>query len=166
MGCEPNVPITTFILISTTKPVTVQAVKLGSLPNICKLKDRVAELHKTVQDINKNNNDIGRKNTSILKLPSFTDGNFVLVAREECFAVNKLALRWPGSRRVLWAIKDYSYLVDDLRTGESGVLHTSRLKFYHDLTMDTEAVMFHVVQSDTGMIMQRLMRVEGHPDGR
>ena len=63
------------------------------------------------------------------------------------------------------AINDYVYLVEDLRTGESEELHASRLKFYHDPTLDTDAVMSHVLQSETGMTVQRLLRLKEHPDG-
>ena len=63
------------------------------------------------------------------------------------------------------AINDDVYLVEDLRTGELEELHASRLKFYHDQTLDMDAVMSHVLQSETGMTVQRLLRLEEHPDG-
>lgn len=165
MGREPTAPIATFLRNSTTKSVTVDATKLESLMNITQLKNRVAELHPIVENTLEKNRSIGRKNASRGKLPNFTEGDFVLVAREDFFAGEKLALRWRGPRRVQRAINDYVYLIEDLRTGESEELHASRLKFYHDPTLNTDVIMSHVIQSETGMTVQRLMGLEEHSDG-
>lgn len=37
--------------------------------------------------------------------------------------------------------------------------HGTRLKFYHDLSLDTEANMSHIFTPETGMPVQRLMRL-------
>ena len=39
------------------------------------------------------------------------------------------------------ALSDYAYQVEDLRTGLVEDVHGSRLKFYHDSTLDTDAIM-------------------------
>eukprot|EP00171_Calliarthron_tuberculosum_P004016 IDg4016t1 len=58
-----------------------------------------------------------------------------------------------------------SLKVEDLRNGLTEDVHVSRLKFYHDPSLDTEAVMAHVVSSETGMPVQRLMRLVESSDG-
>lgn len=93
-------------------------------------------------------------------MPNFTEGDYVLVAKEERHAGQKLALRWRGPRRVIRAANDCTYEVEDLQTGETDDVHVSRLKFYSDRSLDTTAIMSHVLSSETGMIVARLMRLE------
>ena len=92
MGREPTAPIATFLRSSTIKPITVEAAKLKKRLNISTLKARMAELHPIVRDTVEKNRNIGRKKASSGTLPNFTDGDFVLVAREDFFAGEKLAL--------------------------------------------------------------------------
>jgi len=85
--------------------------------------------------------------------------DFVLVARENFFAGEKSALRWRGPRRITKAISDYVYQVEDLRDGNLEEATVSRLLFYSDPLLDTDAIMPHVLSSETGMHVQRLMRL-------
>lgn len=50
------------------------------------------------------------------------------------------------------------YQVEHLRNGELKTIHISRLKFYSDIDLDTEAFMSHVLASETGMPVQRLTK--------
>lgn len=61
MGREPTVPLAIFLLTSTKKPVTFDAVKLELLMNVSELKDRVAELHQIAQNTLDKNRFIGEK---------------------------------------------------------------------------------------------------------
>lgn len=53
----------------------------------------------------------------------------------------------------------------DLRNGEKDNLHGTRLKFYLDDQMDTEAIIPHVLSSQTGMPVSRLMQLIDDLDG-
>ena len=57
------------------------------------------------------------------------------------------------------ALSDYVYRVEDLRTGNYDDIHAARLKFYRDSDLDAEAIMSHVLSSETGMPVARLLRL-------
>jgi hypothetical protein len=63
----------------------------------------------------------------------------VLEAQRDTQAHNKLSLKWRGPKRVLEAISDYVFIVEDLGTGHSTTVHGSRLRFYHDASLDVTA---------------------------
>lgn len=44
-------------------------------------------------------------------------------------------------------------------------VHVTRLKFYHDELLDTEAIMSNVVTSETGMTAHRVMKLVDIEDG-
>lgn len=93
------------------------------------------------------------------ELPNFSDGDYVLVARDDFHANEKLCLRWRGPRRITKCLNDYSFQVEDLRNGELQTVHGTRLKFYSDDALDTTALMSHVLSSETGMPVSRLLRL-------
>lgn len=43
--------------------------------------------------------------------PNFGEEDFVLVARDEFHAGEKLALRWRGAKRIIKALSDYVFQV-------------------------------------------------------
>lgn len=85
--------------------------------------------------------------------------DYVLVARSEFKAGEKLALRFRGHRRVVKAINNHGYQVEDLRNGERNDIHTSALKFYRDDAINEISVMAHILSSETGMVVARLLRL-------
>ena len=98
-------------------------------------------------------------------LPNFTEGDYVLVAREDFFAGEKLAVRWRGPRRIIKALNDYVFQVEDLRNGGLEDVHGTRLKFYRDGSLNQEVILSHVLSSETGMPVARLLRLEDTEDG-
>lgn len=57
---------------------------------------------------------------------NFTEGDLVLVAREDFFEGKKLCLRWRGPRRVVKALRDYVKQFDDCRNGMHEDIHATR----------------------------------------
>lgn len=49
--------------------------------------------------------------------------------------------------------------------GELKEAHVSHLKFYSDSSLETKAIMSHVVSSGTGMQIQRLLRLLDYDEG-
>lgn len=90
-------------------------------------------------------------------MANFTEGDYGLVPRDNFSAGEKLALRWRGPLRISKAITHYVYQVEDLREGTLEEAHDSRLLFYSDPLLDTEAIILHVISSETGMHVQRLI---------
>lgn len=87
-----------------------------------------------------------------------------MVARDDFSASEKLSLRWRGPLRVVRLINDYVYAVEDMRNEDIGDVHVSRLKFYHDSSLDTKAILSHLISSETGMVVQRLMSLVDYED--
>ena len=165
MGREPSPPVATFIRHETGRPVTISEANRERMLNFEKVKHLMDTLRATVGATLTRNRERKRNAGSCGALPNYTPGDFVLVAREDFTAGEKLALRWRGPRRVTDAVSDYVYQVEDLRNGALGEVHASRLRFYSDSHLDTEAIMPHVLASETGMPVQRLMRLVQGPKG-
>lgn len=106
-----------------------------------------------------------RQARSLGILPNFAEGDFVLVARSDFTAGKKISLCWRGPRRVIKALNDYIYQVEDLGNGIVKDVHSWRLKFYHDPFLNVEAIMSHVVSSENGMAVQCLLHLVDFDDG-
>ena len=63
------------------------------------------------------------------------------------------------------ALSDFVYQVEDLRNGQLDDVHASRLKLYRDSEIEKDAIMSHVIHSETGMVVSRLLGLEETPDG-
>lgn len=125
----------------------------------------MAELHPIVENTVRKNRERSREYASRGTLPNFIEGGFVLVASEEFFAGEKLALRWRGPRRIVKAQNDYVFQVEDLLNGTVEDVHACRLKYYRDGSLDTTAILSHVLSSETGIPVARLMRLVDDPNG-
>lgn len=117
------------------------------------------ELHPLVQNHTQQARHRIRQSRSRGELANFTEGDYVLVPREYFFQGEKLCLLWRRPRRVLKALNDYIYLVEDLRTGDFDDVHGTLLKFYSDDGLDEKEIMSHVLSSETGMPLSRLLRL-------
>jgi len=165
MGKEPSPPISTFWRRDTGTTVTIKAATRKRALNFGKVRDLVDNYRTAVGADLTRNRTRKRGTASRGTLPNFSEGDFVLVAREHFNAGEKLCLRWRGPRRIIGAVSDYVYQVEDLRNGSLEEAHASRLRFYSDSALNTEAIMSHVLTSETGMPVQRLLRLENGPDG-
>lgn len=86
-------------------------------------------------------------------------GDYVLIARDDFAAGEELGLRCRGTRRILNALSNYEFLVENLRNGKSNEVHSMRLKFYHDACLDKHAILFHVLTIETSMQVARVLRL-------
>lgn len=116
-------------------------------------------MRKDVQDHLQRNRGFIRKKVSEGDLPNFIESDFVPVARSDFNAGEKLCLRWRGPVRISRALNDLVYQVQDLRNGCFENAHISRLKFFSDSNLDTEAIMSHVLSSKTRIPVSRLMKL-------
>lgn len=164
-GMDATKPISPFYRSRTLSTVTVSNVEKEGTMNIATLKSKIAQLHPIVQSQLKSNRDRIWDSRSLGSLPKFSEGDFVLVARDDFTAGEKLSLCWRGLRCVVRSINDHVYHIEDLRNGAVGEVHGSRLKFYHDRFLNQEAIMSHVVSSEPGMPVPHLMRLVDTDDG-
>lgn len=165
LGRAPTMPTSTFIRTYTVKPVLLSdAVKERAL-NIEEFIKARDELHPLFQSTFVKYHEQARAAASRAELPNFTDRDFVLVARTEFGAEDKHLIRWRGPRRVIKPINDFVYTFEDLRTGQFDDIHASRLKLFRDDDINKEAILSHVLHSEGGMSVQRLMGLEETEDG-
>lgn len=165
MGRQPSPPIRTFFRTSTVKTVTLSQAQHESALNGKELVKLCEELHPRVQSRLAKNRKQARDAASRGQLANFTEGDFVLVARSDFQAGEKLCLRWRGPRQVIKAINDHVYQVEDLRKGQLDNIHASRLKMFRDSAIDENAILSHVIHSETGMVVHRLMGLEETSSG-
>lgn len=164
-GLEPTAPISTFIRSSTSAAVTMTDINGERALNINFLKSKIADAHPVVQESLESSRQRSRDAALRGELPKFSEGHFVLVARDDFTAGGILSLRWWGPRRVVQTISDSIFQFEDLRNGQLEYVHGTRKNFYRDSSLNAEAVISHVVASETGMPVQRLMRLEDTDDG-
>ena len=165
MGQEPSTPIKTFMHSSTIESVTLTDLQHESAMNVEDLLKACEDLHPRVQATLQKNRAQQRDKMSSGRLPNFHEEDYVLVARNDFHAGEKLFLRWRGPRRITRAMNDHVYQVEDLRNGELTEVHVSRLKLFRDSVIDEEAIMSHVLQSETGMVVTRLLGIEETENG-
>lgn len=80
-----------------------------------KLQCHVADLHPVVQTAVQDNRNLFQKTSLKRTLPKFQEKNFVLLARTDFTAAEKLSLRFHGPRLVNKAESDYLFQREDLR---------------------------------------------------
>ena len=149
----------------SSNAITVDELQHERCLNVDRLRTTLSELHLVVQNAVQANRSRNRKSQSRGMLPKFSGGDFVLVAREDFSAGEKLALRWRGPRRVLMPFSDYVYTVEHLRNGLTDDTHGTCLKFYRNRSLETRLVMSHVLSYESGMPVARLMRLIDTADG-
>ena len=115
LGRPLTPPISTFYRKKTKTVMKLDALKREKMDNILQLQKFVADLHSIVKNALAKNRKQKRESASKGCLPNFVEGDFVLVAREDFSAVEKLALRWRGLRRITKALSDYVFQVEGLR---------------------------------------------------
>lgn len=165
IGREPTSAMRTFLQTSTTTPVTVSAVQMESTANVQERIRLIAELHTHVHSTLLRQRKQAREAASRGEFPKFSHGDYVLVARSDFHAGGKLCLRWRGPRRITKPLNDYIFEVKDLRNRRLDEIYVSRLKLYRDSQMDAIAIMSHLLQSETGMVLSRLLGLEDGLDG-
>lgn len=101
-----------------------------------------------------------RKNAIHSLLPNVDAGDYVLVPRSQRFTREKLAKRSRWARRIVKAVSDYNYSVHEFCSDAVEDYHIKRLKFYPDSNLNTEAIMSHVLLSETGVAVSRPVTLE------
>lgn len=158
-GLSPSTPITTFLRSDTATIVSVNDAQIERFVNVQNLLDRMEHLRPLVHNDVSDNRKRAREHNSKGQLPNFSEGDYVLVARNIFFEGEKLCLHWRGPRRIIKALSDYLFDVEDLRSGKIDSIHGSRLKYYSDSSLDEKVITSHVLSSETRMPVARLMKL-------
>ena len=131
-GLQPTPPIRRFYGSSTCRPVSLNDLQQQRALNVESLVKHMAHILPFIHKSVTRNRKQARVTDNHGLLPNFNVGDYVLVARSEFFAGEKLGLRWRGPRPVIKAVSIYIYTVQGLRNGIRDGVHISHLKFYRD----------------------------------
>ena len=85
-----------------------------------------------------------------LQPPRFEIGDYVLVAKVNTKHISKLAVRWEGPARIVGTLNDWTLEVEDLRDGSIATRHASRLRWYHDASLNVTAELLDDVAHAAG----------------
>ena len=135
-GLPAKTPLSAFLRSSTLTVMSLKEVHRERALNLDKTKQLLDELHPVVANSLSANRSRARKSAERGELPRFTESDFFLIAREDFFEGEKLALRWRGPRRVVKAKNDFVYTVENMRKGTTDDIHACRLRFYCDSALD------------------------------
>lgn len=92
-GMEPTPRIITFLRTTASKPVALQQFQVKPVLNVEDLKSAVAALHQIFRDTLKAALERTRNANACGELPNFFKDDFVLIARDDLTAGEKLSLR-------------------------------------------------------------------------
>jgi hypothetical protein len=148
--------------------LSISEIRTAQVLSINDLRKSVEALHKRCSDASGAGRHRARAAHSQKRAVAphnFDVGDFVLEAQRDTQARNKLALKWRGPRRVLEVISDYVFLVEDLETGNSTPVHGSRLRFYHDASLDVTAdLLAQVAHNELGYDVQAIKDIRLEAD--
>ena len=164
-GLTPTLPLSSYELPSPGEIQTLDAVKLTRLLEVDKVRALLDDIHPLVAVTLETERERARKSQSRGKLPHFEIGDYVLVAREDFGASKKLCLRWRGPRQITAIVFPFVYTVRDLRNDHLDDIHICRLRYYQDSSLNCEAILSHVLYSETGMEISRLLNLEDTSEG-
>jgi Chromo (CHRromatin Organisation MOdifier) domain len=159
-GREPDSPL--FSLVSTPglEPRTLSDSKLLQLINFQKLRAAVAEIHKTAGEAASRRRALTADRRALkpgIFAATFAVGDYVLVAKREFQAGEKLSLRWRGPRRVVNTLSNHVFEIEDMHTGVVTPEHASRLRFYADSALDVNAeLLAHIAHNNMGYAVRAL----------
>jgi hypothetical protein len=100
-------------------------------------------------------------------LPNFSIGDFVLVGLPTHKNFHKLHVRWTGPSRIVEPVSPYLYRIQDLITRVISTVHVSRLRFYHDASLNiTEALRRQIAHDDAGFEIDHFKGWRHNPDAK
>ena len=73
-------------------------------------------------------------------------------------------MRWKGPLRVLAVLSDHLYELEDIQTGEKMTVHGSRIKFFRNSEMDTDAAVHNYLAFQAGeyCIVEEILDIRKH----
>ena len=164
-------PVTAFTALPATTPMTSflhpESQREMDIGKIC--EEQQAHIHevqavleqmhkKLVETANKKRTQARDRHNKKLKLPNFIEGDFVLVGQVASHH-NKLAITWKGPSRVVRALNDHTFEVQQLVEPYAITTHHgSRLQLYRERQREvTEDLLDAALFGDGGHLVQKLV---------
>ena len=151
-------PLTTMMHPRTKRDVTLDWVKEQQGAHVREVAAALDNMHKAYASAAEEKREQARQRRAGQRgvmLPKFAEGDFVLVGQVLSKA-NKLALAWRGPRRIVRALNDFTFEVEDLCAPFAVTAHhASRLKAYADASRGvTEDLVAQAVHGDGGHLVE------------
>ncbi|KAE8980660.1 hypothetical protein PR001_g23652 [Phytophthora rubi] len=101
-----------------------------------------------------------------VKLQKFSEGDFVLAATATGRSGNKRALVWRGPKRIVRALNDFTFEVQDIvQPFEMSVRHASRLQLYRDASRgQVDELQEQAIYGEGGHLVEALRECRLSPD--
>jgi len=145
MGKMPDTPLNVVFKPETKSYYTVPPTSEKLKEQYQKLRARLAAMHKEVKTKATEMHNANAAPKDHLKMANFEIGDFVLWSRKDIPGTfQKLQFVWRGPFRVTDAISDYVFEIEHLLSLKRYIVHSTRLKFYHDSSLNvTEELRQH-----------------------
>ena len=141
-----------------------QPTEAEQISEVEKLRSALDGLHRTIAQTSGakrySRRQARNRKLSRASQPNFSEGDFVLVAVLDGVVANKLSAHWRGPRRIIAVESEWVYHVQDLLTQVVTVVHSSRIKFYDDASLNvSEELLQHVAFQQSGYEVSTLRDV-------
>jgi hypothetical protein len=160
MGLPAENPLLSLAPDPASQVLSISAIRAHQVLSISELRASVKALHKSCKSASAAGRDRSRaafENKRGVAAPNFDVGHFFLEAQRDTQAHNKMSLKWRGPKRVLEAISEYDFIVEDLSSGHSTTVHGSRLRLYHNASLDVTAdLLAQVAHNEQGYDVQSI----------
>ena len=159
-GNKPDNPLST-VLCSNGENIADEEMSIQKLNEIMtNLSERLKDMHKEVADKRETRTLLNQKHQLGEHLMNFDVGDFVLKSRVDAVSGAKLNVTWVGPYRVIAANSHNAFTVENLLDGSKAETNASRLKFYHDESLNVNQELIDHVGSQ-GMMLN-VERFESH----
>ena len=139
MAREPSTPLREVFNPLTKEFVTVNMDKASLTVHLNEMKERLALMHQEATDESDKIHNRNKMNSKG-KMPNFSIGDYVLWSRVDSKGnYHKLQFIWRGPFRITHANSDYVFTIQNLVTNKEHIVHSSRLKYYHDRFLNVNA---------------------------
>jgi hypothetical protein len=168
-GRAPDSPLQSLVCIAATQTLPLDTIKARQLVHIEELRSSVDAIHRRAHESATTHRVASRtqQNKSTATPANFDIGEFVLVAKREFRGGEKLSLRWRGPYRIVAARSDHVFDVEDLLTKAVAPVHSTRLRFYHDPSLEVTAdIHAHLAHQNQGYEVNKLLDLRYDPESK
>jgi RNase H-like domain found in reverse transcriptase/Reverse transcriptase (RNA-dependent DNA polymerase)/Integrase core domain/Integrase zinc binding domain/Chromo (CHRromatin Organisation MOdifier) domain len=159
-GQAAESPLRSIFITGEAATRSLSDIQLQQALSIEHLRAAVDGIHKEATDASSVRRAAARKRRtehSGVQPPNFEVGDFVLVSKRTFHTNEKLTLRWRGPRRVVGTLSDYVFEVQDLETEQVASVHASRLRYYHDPSLNiTVDLLAHIAHNEQGYVIKEI----------
>ena len=139
LGRKPPHLLSAIFPLSIKTIDDIKIIHDERIKNVNALLKSMDEMHKKVEYSQRKTREQNRQKRlkdKAVKEMNFQEGDFVLHACSEDYAGAKLLVRWQGPYKIIKCKNQWIFLIEDLNTGSIKEVHYSRLKFYHDKSLN------------------------------